>query len=186
MAMSASEAQAVYRQSDCLFTLQEVEAAMDAMATEISRQLADKEPLVLAVMNGGLIPAGRLISRLDFPLRYDYVHASRYREETRGRGLLWERRPAFSLKGRTVLLVDDILDEGYTLEALIEACLEMGAEAVRSALLCAKSHGRGANIKGDFVALEVPDRYVFGYGMDFHGHLRNAPGIFAIPRDMEA
>lgn len=181
MAISASEAQAVYRQSDCLFSLQQVEHAMDAMAVDISSQLAGQEPLVLAVMNGGLIPAGRLLSRLDFPLRYDYVHATRYREQTRGHELHWERRPALPLEGRRVLLVDDILDEGHTLLALMEACREMGAEAVFSAVLCTKRHGRGADIQADFVALEVPDRYVFGYGMDYQGYLRNAPGIFAIP-----
>lgn len=185
MAITASQAQEVYQKSDCLYSLQEVESAMDAMAAEITSQLADKEPLVLAVMNGGLIPAGRLLSRLDFPLRQDYIHATRYREQTRGQGLVWERRPVISLKGRVVLVVDDILDEGHTLAALLEACREMQAKAVYSALLCAKSHGRGANIKGDFVALQVPDRYVFGYGMDYQGYLRNAPGIFAVPAQLD-
>jgi hypoxanthine phosphoribosyltransferase len=186
MAISACQAQDVYKRSDQLYSLEEVEAAIDAMAVKITSVLADKDPLVLTLMNGGLIPAGRLLSRLDFPLRQDYVHATRYREETRGQGLIWVRKPVIPLRGRTVLIVDDILDEGYTLAALLQACRDMQAEAVYSALLCAKSHGRGANIKGDFVALQVPDRYVFGYGMDYQGYLRNAPGIFAVPDELDA
>ncbi len=90
------------------------------------------------------------------------------------------RKPEFPLRGRTVLLIDDILDEGYTLEALLVACREMGAAGVFSALLCEKEHDRGADIDGDFIGLKVPDRYVFGYGMDYKGYLRNAPGIFAV------
>jgi hypoxanthine phosphoribosyltransferase len=179
MSITAQQAWQVYQQAERLFSLHEVEAALDRMAEAVSERLSDSDPVVLTVMNGGLQPAARLLSRLDFPLRQDYVHVSRYRERTHGTDLQWLHRPNCSLAGRTVLIVDDILDEGYTLEALIANCQSMGAKTVQSALLCEKGHGRGADIEGTFVALQVPDRYVFGYGMDYKGYLRNAPGIFA-------
>ena len=180
MAITQEEADRVYRYADRLYSLEEVEYAMDAMAAAITDRLKGADPIVLSVMNGGLIPAGRLLSRLDFPLRQDYIHATRYREATSGRDLKWIRKPETSLEGRTVLIVDDILDEGYTLEALLAACRDMGAAVVYSALLCEKEHDRGVDIDGDYIGLKVPDRYVFGYGMDYKGYLRNAPGIFAV------
>lgn len=180
MTITQEEAERVYRNADRLFSLTEVEQALDSMAEDITVRLKGTDPVVLTVMNGGLIPAGRLLSRFDFPLRQDYFHATRYREATSGRDLKWIRKPEFPLQGRTVLLIDDILDEGYTLEALLHACQEMGAAVVYSALLCEKGHDRGVEIDGDFIGLKVPDRYVFGYGMDYKGYLRNAPGIFAV------
>jgi hypoxanthine phosphoribosyltransferase len=180
MIMSAQQAQQVYQQAERLYSLEEVEQALDRIAVEITTRLADEEPLVLPVMNGALIPAGRLLSRFDFPLRLDYIHVTRYREQTWGGNLTWVRKPAIPMTGQTVLIIDDILDEGQTLKALVEACRDMGAEAVYSAVLCEKMHVRKANIKADFLALQVPDRYVFGYGMDYKGFLRNAPGIFAV------
>ena len=180
MAITQEEADRVYRDADQLYSLEEIETAMDNMAEEITQELQNSDPIVLGVMNGGLIPAGRLLSRLDFPLRQDYIHATRYRENTSGRDLQWVKKPDFPIENRTVLIVDDILDEGYTLEALIKACEEMGAKQIYSALLCEKEHDRGVDIDGDFVGVKVPDRYVFGYGMDYKGYLRNAPGIFAV------
>jgi hypoxanthine phosphoribosyltransferase len=180
MAITQEEAERVYRDADCIYTLAEVEQALDSMAERIAARLKGTDPVVLTVMNGGLIPAGRLLSRLDFPLRQDYFHATRYREATSGRDLKWIRKPESPLRDRTVLLIDDILDEGYTLEALLHACREMGAAAVYSALLCEKEHDRGVEIDADFIGLKVPDKYVFGYGMDYKGYLRNAPGIFAV------
>jgi hypoxanthine phosphoribosyltransferase len=180
MVFSSSQAHEALDTAERLFSLQQVEDALDAMALRIADKIGKTDPLVLAVMNGGLIPAARLLSRFDFPLRQDYVHATRYRNNTRGQALTWVRKPVVPMRGRTVLIIDDILDEGYTLEALVKACQEMGASSVFTALLCEKIHDRGCDIQGDFIALQVPDRYVFGYGMDYKGYLRNAPGIFAI------
>ena len=180
MVMSPSQAEEALSTAECLFTLEQVESALDRMGERIAEKISQSDPLVLAVMNGGLIPAARLLSRFDFPLRQDYVHATRYRENICGKTLSWVRKPVVPMRGRTVLIIDDILDEGYTLEALVNSCQEKGASAVYTALLCEKMHDRGCDIQGDFVALQVPDRYVFGYGMDYKGYLRNAPGIFAV------
>jgi len=180
MTITAAEARAAYETADRLYSLQEVEAAMDRMAGEITARFRDLAPLVLCVMNGGLIPAGRLLTRLDFPLHLDYVHATRYRGATSGGELKWLKRPSEPLAGRHLLIIDDILDEGYTLEAIVAACRAEGAASVASAVAVEKRHDRGCGYRADFVGLEVPDRYVFGYGMDYKEYLRNAPGIFAV------
>jgi len=151
------------------------------MAADISACLGNKNPIVLAVMTGGLIPAVWLQSRFNFIHQLDYVHASRYVGETTGGRLEWLAGPRLNMQGRSVLVVDDILDEGLTLQSIIERCFREGACEVRSAVLVRKRHERCvAGLEADFVGLEVEDRYVFGCGMDYHEHFRHLPEIFAV------
>lgn len=158
-----------------------VETALARMAAEITADMADRLPLVLCVMIGGLVPAGRLLPLMNFPLEVDYVHATRYRGETAGGKLVWQAKPHTSLQGRTVLIIDDILDEGHTLAALQAFCRDAGAAEVRTAVLVRKEHDRCLpDVRADYVGLNVDDRYVFGAGMDYHGVWRNVDGIYAI------
>ncbi len=179
-AVSFEEAQAVLARADRLHSVAEIDAALDRMAASITEKIGGSEPLVICVMQGGLIPTGLLLSRLSFPLQIDYLHASRYGGKTRGGELDWKVLPHHELKGRTILLVDDIHDEGVTLKAIMEHCKQHGAAQVLSAVLINKSHERKDALPADFVGLDVVDRYLFGYGMDYKGHLRNAPGIYAV------
>jgi len=150
------------------------------MAAEIQQQLADTNPVVVCLMNGGVVPFGKLLTRLQFPLQVDYVHATRYGLHIKGGELEWIAGPFVPAQDRTVLLVDDILDEGATLAA-IEARYRMdGARRILKAVLTRKDRPRKVAINVDFVGLEIPDRYVFGYGMDYKSYLRNAPGIYAV------
>ncbi len=177
----------VYEKSSCLYTTHEVEAALDRMAIKIHQQLHDKNPVILCVMIGGLIPLGNLLPRLDFPLEVDYVHATRYRGDITGGEIHWKVKPSASLVGRTVLVVDDILDGGITLAVIIEEIKKLGAAEVFSAVLVDKYCNRLSNglEKADFVGLEVDNHYIFGYGMDYNEYLRNAPGIFVVHPDHE-
>lgn len=178
--------QKIYENSTCLFTTKEVEAALDKMAIKIHQKLQDKNPVILCVMIGGLVPLGNLLPRLDFPLEVDYVHATRYCGEISGGELHWKVKPSLSLSGRTVLIVDDILDGGVTLAAIVAEVKLMGAAEVYTAVLVDKHHKRVEDgLKhADFVGLEVDDHYIFGYGMDYNEYLRNAPGIFVVaPED---
>lgn len=180
MSVTPEQAQQVYDEADCLFDRSAVEAAITQMAVAITTEMGDKNPLILSVMSGAMIPAGILLSHLNFPLHTDYIHATRYRGETSGGELDWRVTPRYSLEGRVVLIIDDILDEGLTLQAIIESCRAQGAAAVYSAVLVKKLHDRNVGIEADFVGLEVEDRYVFGYGMDYKEYWRNAPGIYAV------
>jgi hypoxanthine phosphoribosyltransferase len=181
--MTQKDAADMLAVADELYSQREVEQAMDRIAVEITGRLSGEDPIVLSVLNGALIPTGHLLTRLNFPLRQDYVHATRYRGNTDGAELEWIGQPRTSLRDQTVLVIDDILDEGITLAAIVEACREAGAKAVYTAVLVEKLHDRGVGFKADFVGLNVEDRYVFGYGMDYKGYLRNVPAIMAVPLD---
>jgi hypoxanthine phosphoribosyltransferase len=178
--VTTDEVQAVLARADVLHNEAEVEAALDRMAADITASLADKNPLLLCTMIGGIVTAGKLLTRLDFPLTIDYIHATRYRGETRGGELHWKARPGESVAKREVLIIDDIFDEGLTLQALIEDCKQAGAAGVHTAVLVEKQCVRRCDVDVDFLGLSVEDRYVFGYGMDYKGYLRNANGIYAV------
>jgi len=172
---------AVQENADQLFSQADVEQALDRLAGEITHTLGNRDPLLLCVMTGGLVPASELFTRLDFPVQLDYLHATRYQGTVGGSELKWITAPSQPLAGRTVLVVDDILDEGLTLAAILDYCREQGAKAVYSAVLVEKLHERRAGgLQADFTGLQVEDRYVFGYGMDYHGYLRNVKGIYAV------
>lgn len=166
--------------ADLLYSQQAIEAALDNMAVQINTRLADSNPLVLCVMNGGIVVAGQLLTRLTIPLTVDAINASRYQNQTSGGNTIdWLIKPQTPLQDRTVLIIDDILDVGITLAAITAYCLEQGATAVYSAVLLDKILPQSKPIQADFVGLTVANRYLFGYGMDYKGYLRNAAGIYA-------
>lgn len=174
--------QEIYRKSTCLYTKSQVDDALDRMAVNICKVLAKENPVFLCVVVGGIVPLGNLLPRLDFPLEVDYIHATRYRGETSGGELHWRAKPSTDLSGRTVVIVDDILDSGITLQEVVKYCFEQGAQAVYTAVLVDKQHARQPEglQKADFTGLMVGNQYVYGYGMDYKEYLRNAPGIFAV------
>lgn len=158
----------------------EVQAALDRMAGEITARLAGSRPLVVTVMNGGLVFAGQLLPRLTFALEVSYVHVRRYGRETRGGELVWIAGPHESVTGRCVLLLDDILDEGATLLAIRARLFELGAREVLLAAFAVKERGKPAAVEADFAGIRVPDRFVFGFGMDVGGSWRNLPSVRAL------
>ena len=170
----------VYNEATCLYNESEVHEALDRMAKEIHTVLHDQNPVVMCVMIGGLVTMGNLLTRMDFPLEVDYVHATRYRGEINPGQLHWKAKPTVDVRGRAVLIVDDILDGGLTLTAIMDELKAMGASAVYTAVLVDKYQKRVPNglDRADFVGLRIEDHYVFGYGMDYHEYLRNAPGIY--------
>lgn len=167
--------------SDLLVDRPTIDAMITRVGGEIDAALDGERALFLTVMNGALMFAGQLALAIRTDLEFDYVHATRYRGATTGHDLHWLREPLVPMTGRTVLLVDDILDEGHTLKAVRDDCLRRGARRVLIASLCTKRHDRLVEgIASDFNGIELPDRYVFGYGMDFHEQGRNLPGIYAL------
>jgi hypoxanthine phosphoribosyltransferase len=173
------EIKQVQATADLLYSDLQVEDAIDKMAHEINTALADSNPLLLCVLNGGIVTFGKLLPRLTIPLAIDSINASRYQNQTSGGAIEWRLKPEKPLKGRTVLIIYDILDEGITIQAIDAFCREQGAAAVYSAVLVDKILGHEKPIAADFVGLMVENRYLFGYGLDYKGYLRNAPGIYA-------
>jgi hypoxanthine phosphoribosyltransferase len=182
MSVDLAHIRQVMAEADCLYTEEQVEAAIAKVAETINAELAERNPVVFCVMNGGLIFSGKLVPKLNFPLELSYLHATRYRNETSGGELFWKAKPEISFIDRDVLIIDDILDEGHTLGAIIDFCRHAGAAAVHTAVLIDKDHQRKArpDLKADYVGLSCIDRYIFGYGMDYKGYWRNAAGIYAV------
>ncbi len=174
------QAWSLINNADLLFGATDVEIALDRLASQITDAMAETFPVALCVMGGAVVFAGKLLPKLGFPLEFDYLHATRYRNGTQGGEIQWSVLPRNSLQGRVVLLMDDILDEGFTLAAAKTRLLELGAAEVKIAVLADKEIGRPKPIAADFVGLYLPDRYVFGMGMDAYGLWRNLPGIYAM------
>lgn len=172
--------------SKLVFDNAEILTAINDLADRLNQQLINETPVVLCVMQGGLVFSGHLIPRLDCMLEIDYIHATRYNNQTTGEQLIWKSYPVTSLKNRTVLIMDDILDEGMTLKAIIQYCESQGATKVLSTVLLKKLHDRCLNHASiresltDNIALTVKDKYVFGFGMDFNGQYRQLHSIYAL------
>jgi hypoxanthine phosphoribosyltransferase len=177
------EVKNILSKAELIHSAETVAAAVTRLAAEITDKLGESNPLLLCVMSGGVPFAGQLMTQLLFPLEFDYLHVTRYGQDTAGGALSWRATPWTSVKGRTVLVLDDILDEGLTLAAIVERLQELGAEACYTAVATDKLNGKNKPIKADFVALTVPDRFVFGYGMDVRGQFRNLPAIYAMKEE---
>jgi hypoxanthine phosphoribosyltransferase len=180
---SGADAQALLARAERLLTAEEAAQAVRRVAGEITAVLGGQQPLLLTVMRGGVVFAGQLLPLLPFPLDFDYVDATRYGDATRGGELDWRVDVPATVRDRTVLVIDDILDEGRTLAAIRRRLLEAGAQRVLIAVFADKQLSRVKPVAADFTGVQVPDRYVFGFGMDVHGWWRNLPAVYALRRD---
>ena len=173
----------VLASAEILFSAEEVDKAVTRVAQEITEKLGDTVPLLLCVMTGGVPFAADLMAKLNFPLEFEYLHVTRYGQETSGGALSWRSAPWTSVKDRTVIVLDDILDEGVTLAAIVDRVMELGAKACYTAVATDKQNGKQKPLKADFVALSVEERVLFGYGMDVRGLWRNLPAIYAMKEE---
>ena len=178
--MDTHKALDVLATAELIYPAEAVEEAVSRVAKEITEKIADTHPLFLCVMSGGVPFAGRLMTQLNFPLDFDYLHVTRYGQDTSGGAVSWYSGPRTSVAGRTVLIVDDILDKGVTLAAIVERMMQLRAQACYTVVATEKLNGKIKPIKADFVALTVPDKFVFGFGMDVSGAWRNLPAIYAV------
>ncbi|MGH8110347.1 MAG: hypoxanthine-guanine phosphoribosyltransferase [Rhodanobacteraceae bacterium] len=184
MSARAHPLSAVLPRAECIHGRKVLDAAIVRMGAEITAVLQGERAVFITVMNGGMFFAAPLAFAIDVDLEFDYVHATRYRGGTVGKDIEWQRRPQAELHGRTVILADDILDEGYTLAALRDHCVAAGAKRVLTAVLCVKRHDRRVpGLEADFTGVVVPDRYVFGYGLDYFGQGRGMAAIWAVHED---
>lgn len=172
----------VHDNAECIYTKAQVDAALDNLAQEMSIKLRNSNPVFLCVLVGGIVPLGNLLPRLDFQLELNYIHVSSYGVENKQGQLHWRAEPTIDLFGRTVVIVDDILDTGTTLRAAIDYCKAKGAKETYTAVLLDKRKPRkpGGVEEADFKALTIEDKFVYGYGLDYSEYLRNAPGIYAV------
>jgi hypoxanthine phosphoribosyltransferase len=178
MKLDADQYAGVAARAECLVPAEAIDAAIDRMAEAVTERLAGKDPLILCVMTGAVFVAGLLLPRLNFQLRVDYIHASRYQGATSGGEIAWRYRPSDAIRGEHILVLDDVLDEGTTLRHVVDACYADGAASVQTAVLVSKD--RPHECEADIVGVEVPNRYLYGYGLDYKNYFRNAQGIYAV------
>ena len=178
--LAAAEAQRILDEAELVVGEADAAAAVRRVAGEITAALRDAHPLVLSVMGGAVVFTGQLLPLLRFPLDFDYLHVTRYGDTTTGGELSWIVAPRAGIAGRTVLVVDDILDEGITLAAVKQRLLEQGARDCRIAVFADKEIGRAKPVSADFAGVRLPNRYVFGFGMDVKGAWRNLPAVYAV------
>lgn len=179
--LNPQEITQILKEAQCLHTEAEINVAVEQLANQINEKIQNTNPIILCVLKGALVAVGRLLPKLNFPLELDYIHASRYKKD-KGYDLKFYAEPHQSLKNRTVLIVDDILDEGITLSCLINYCKKQGAQEVYTAVLVEKNRTRAKEglKKSDFVGLYIPNRFIVGYGLDYEGYFRNMAGIYTL------
>ena len=170
-----------------LFSAAEVDAAIDRLAVTLALELWETNPILVCMMNGGLPFTGDLLRRFHFPLELDYLHATRYpssagADGTSGGKVQFERDLRRDIHGRTVMLVDDVLDGGITLAAAQERLAAKGPERLVCAVMVRK-HVANPKASADYVALEAPDEFLVGRGMDLGGAFRQLSGIYSLPVD---
>jgi hypoxanthine phosphoribosyltransferase len=178
--MDSARAWAILRDAELICPEAAVQQALQRLAEAITERLNERYPLVLSVMGGSVVFSGQLLPMLRFPLEFDYLHATRYDGATRGGQLSWKVLPRQPVAGRTILVLDDILDVGDTMAAIKHRLLADGAAEVYCAVFADKDIGRSKPVRADFVGVTVPDRYVFGFGMDVEEAWRNLPAIYAL------
>ncbi|MGH8726718.1 MAG: hypoxanthine-guanine phosphoribosyltransferase [Burkholderiales bacterium] len=176
--MESGEAWRILKRAELVCTAEQINTAVLRIADEINAGLSDKMPLVLSIMGGAVVFTGQLLPLLKFPLEFDVLHVTRYRNQIQGGEISWKITPGANVNGRAVLVLDDILDEGTTLEEVRVRLLAAGAAEFYSAVLADKE--RPKKFRADFTGFKVPNRYVFGFGMDAHGLWRNLPEIYAL------
>lgn len=182
-----NRARSLLENAEELYDKETVQAAVSRMAGALNDRYGDSSrqefPLVLGVMGGAVVFTGNILPQLTFPLEFDYIHVSRYGDEDQGGKVVWKVVPRPTVSGRTVIVLDDILDEGETLAHVKERLLEMGAKEVIIAVFCDKDIGKVKPVKADLVGITIPNRFVVGFGMDAYGYWRNLPGLWAINPD---
>ena len=179
--LNSAELEDVLNRSECLITETRIVAAYDKLSATLNLHYNNMNPIILVVLNGGLIPAGHLLTRLSFVHRMDYIHATRYKDNQGTNSLIWKAGLDLDIEDEYVLLIDDIFDEGITLKIIMEELEKKKPASLKSCCLLDKSHERKVNdFKVDFVGTMVEDRYIYGCGMDYHGYLRHLPGIYAL------
>jgi hypoxanthine phosphoribosyltransferase len=167
-------------QAELIHSEQAVNQAISAIAEQLNQEYTHEPPIILCVMNGAVFFAGQLLPKLEFLLEFDYIQATRYQGDTQGKNIAWVVKPKASISNRNVLILDDILDEGITLKSIVEQCVFFGVKQVKIAVLVEKQLNKIKPISADYIGLSVPDRYVFGCGMDVYGWWRNLPAIYAL------
>jgi hypoxanthine phosphoribosyltransferase len=172
--------QSILKESSVLYSNREIHLAIKKIAEEINRDIQSDVLYVLTVMNGGLYFSAHLIPLLKHTIYHDYIHATRYGNKAHGGLLHWIKEPEDTIEGKNILIIDDILDEGITLSEIISKCKKMGANNIFYTALFNKLTDKEKSILPGYHVLNVPNKFVFGFGLDYKGFGRALPDLHII------
>ncbi|HJN38165.1 MAG TPA: phosphoribosyltransferase family protein [Gammaproteobacteria bacterium] len=168
-----------------LFDETAIQKSILTMANQINQDLKGETIILLCILNGGLYTAYPLSRALKIHHQLECIKASRYQNNTSGAAPIIEHS-TINFQNKTVLLVDDCIDQGVTLQAISQHCQDQGASKVLTAVLLNKTHLRPKNVPSPnyYSLISDTQHFVYGHGLDIHGYLRNLPNIFSIPGPM--
>lgn len=154
---------------------EQLQAGVRRMSDEINEAYADRPLTIVGVMTGSIVLLADMIRQLEMPLRVGVVQASSYRDGTTSGDLVINDDTLLSITDHDVLIVDDIFDTGKTMVKLLEKMQEFQPTSIRTGVLLLKKECQVVDYRPDFVAFEIPDEFVVGYGLDYRDEYRNLP-----------
>ena len=160
-----------------LVSEEEIRERVAGLAEQIQRDFRDSDLVVVGLLTGTLMFLADLVRKIDLPMRLDFIGVSSYRDGTESTELVFTKELRLDVRDRDVLLVDDILDTGKTLRAVIDKLTGMAPRRIRTCVLLSKKARRKYDIPADYVGFEIPDKFVVGYGLDYAEKYRNLPHI---------
>ena len=168
-----------------LYTQEQVDSRLDELAKQLTAKYQDECPLVVSVMTGALVFTSDMLKRLPFKLNLDYVDVSSYANGSQSAGRVKLIQDLSSdIKGRPVIIMEDIIDTGHTLKYLADLLQNRGAKSIEICALLDKPDRREVDVEADYVGFKVPDEFIVGYGLDYSGFYRNLPYIGILKRSV--
>jgi hypoxanthine phosphoribosyltransferase len=163
-------------------TLNQAEFASGGKLDQVSEKILKKEIVVLCVMNGGMIFCAHLLPLLNFPLQFDVLQVSRYGDKDVGSVLRWIKVPTVELLNKHILIVDDLIDEGVSLTEVFNYCDSKSPASIKVAVLLSKETTRRVveTIIPNYIGLSIPDKFIFGFGIDYKNYHRNLLDIYTV------
>lgn len=168
-----------------LYSQDDINQRLNQLANTITEKYRDQFPVIVSVMTGAMVFATDMIKRMNFKLNVDYVDVSSYENSDQSTGQVkLVQDLSHSIKGRPVIIMEDIIDTGYTLQYLTNLLADRGAKSIEICALLDKPARRQVNVEADYVGFTVPDEFIVGYGLDYDGLYRNLPFVGILKRSV--
>ena len=168
------------REFETFIRYEEIDAAIEKVAVAINDEMKDKTPIFLVILNGSFMFAGDLMKKLDFPCEISFIKLASYsgtQSTNKVKELIGFNQ---DIKGRTIVIVEDIVDSGLTLAGLTKQLLSMGANDVKIATLLFKPKAFKEDYPIDYIGIEIPNNFIVGYGLDYYEQGRNLKDIYKV------
>ncbi len=168
-----------------LYSQDDINQRLNQLANTITEKYRDQFPVIVSVMTGAMVFATDMIKRMNFKLNVDYVDVSSYENGDQSTGQVkLVQDLSHSIKGRPVIIMEDIIDTGYTLQYLTNLLADRDAKSIEICALLDKPARRQVNVEADYIGFTVPDEFIVGYGLDYDGLYRNLPFVGILKRSV--